>query len=539
MKRIATLAIAPMIIAAAEPPLPAAEIDKLFQVDGKAPGCAVAVVDHGQLAFAKGYGLADLETGRPITPDTPFNIASMTKQFTGMAVTLLIADDKLREDDDIRKFLPELRDYGKPIRLANLLNHSSGLRNHMALAAFQPGDHLPSHAEALRLVFRQSALNFTPGTRHQYESPNYVLLAEIVARVSGMSFDQFVEMRILKPLGMAHSGYAAPDPALSYAPRKDGGFDPNLKVNAARGSSGLLASARDFAVWMTNYDRQSVGGKSGLDRLLSTSTLTDGTPITYRYGLIKEFDYRGVKGLTRIAHGGQTAFYRSAFSFFPGRGFGSVVLCNSTVDARGREEAISDAWMKRNVPAKSQPAAETGVPLPPGLANRLAGNYYSAEDDDIRRFVVRDDALKIAIFGQEYPLIYRGVQRFAFFDQGEFRFSDARDGEPQLTEAIREQARLHFARLPAAPAPDLHGLPGRYKSSDVDGEVVVEAKDDKLVLRYPAGDAELTAIGPDRFSGQAFDFNHVAFARDSAGRVSGLTLSVNSGITRLRFAKVE
>src|SRR5690349_14038640 len=174
-------------IAASPPLLSPAEIQNIVRVADDAPGCAVAIVQDGAIAFEQGYGLADPKTGVVINSRTAFNIASMTKQFTGMAVALLIADGKLRESDDVRTFLPELKDYGTPITVANLLNHSTGLRNHMALAAFQPGDHLPSHAEALALVFRQSALNFTPGTRHQYESPNYVLLAEIIARVSGMS----------------------------------------------------------------------------------------------------------------------------------------------------------------------------------------------------------------------------------------------------------------------------------------------------------------------------------------------------------------
>lgn len=514
-------------------PLPPAEIDKLFAVEGMAPGCAVAIVDRGELVFAKGYGLADIDGGRAITPDTPFNIASMTKQFTAMSIALLIADGTLSESDDIRKYLPELRDYGTPIRVANLLNHSSGLRNHMALAAFQPGDHLPSHAEALQLVFRQSGLNFAPGTRHQYESPNYVLLAEIVSRASGMSYADFVAVRILEPLGMEHSGYGRTDVARAYGKTKDG-YEPREKVNTAQGSSGLLASVDDFARWMVNYDARKVGGKAAFDRMLSTSKLADGSALNYRYGLVHEFNYFGVRGLTRISHGGQTAAYRSAFSFFPGRGFGSVVMCNSDADARGKEQAIGSAWLKREFPDAPPLPEVQGLPLPPGLAEQLAGTYYSAEDDDIRSFVVRGGDLKLAIFGQEFTLQYRGDNRFAFFDLGEFRFADGR-----LTEAMADQAVLHFQRLPAFEAQDPIQFAGRYRSKDVDGEVSIDANDGKLMLHYPAGEAELTAIGHDRFSGQAFDINHVAFTRGGPGGVSGLILSVNSGITRLRFEKAE
>lgn len=530
---------APLLTAAsAAPPLPPAEIDGLFTDRAGKPGCAVAIVEEGRLAFTKGYGLADLAVKRPITADAPFNIASMTKQFTGMAVALLIADGKLSEDDDVRRHLPELRDYGTPIRVANLLNHSSGLRNHMALAAFQPGDHLPSHEEALRLVFRQSALNFQPGTRHQYESPNYVLLAEIVSRVSRMTFDRFVETRILRPLGMSDSGFASPVLARSYAPTTEGDFEQRDKVNTARGSSGLLVSAREFASWMANYDRQSVGGRQAIGRMMSTSKLVDGTAISYRYGLIKEFGYRGVAGLTRVSHGGQTAAYRSAFFFFPGRGFGSVVMCNTHVDARAKLQVIEDAWLKGQASALAAKAQPAPTPLPAGLADRLAGNYYSPTDDDVRQFVVRNGALHLAIFGQEFPVEYRGDNRFAFFDQGEFRFARQPGDATSMTEVISEQATLRFSKLPPFDPRPLSDFIGHYRSSDVDGLVTIKTKGETLLLRYPAGEAELTAISPDRFSGQAFDFNHVAFRRDATGRVYGLTLTVNSGITRLRFERL-
>ena len=162
----------------------------------------MGVIEHGRLAYARGYGAADLATGRQIDPRTVFNLASMSKSFTAAAIALLVRDGTIGLEDDIRHWLPELPDYGRTIRVRHLLHHISGLRNHMALAAFQPGAPLPSHAEALALVFRQSGLNFDPGSRHQYESPNYVLLAEIVTRASGRSFERFLQERIFTPLGM-------------------------------------------------------------------------------------------------------------------------------------------------------------------------------------------------------------------------------------------------------------------------------------------------------------------------------------------------
>lgn len=524
------------LTASAPPPLSPTEIQNLVKVAADGPGCAVAIVQDGEIVFEQGYGLADLERKVPITPATSFNIASMTKQFTGMAVALLIADGKLRESDDIRKFLPELKDYGAPITIANLLNHSSGLRNHMALAAFQPGDHLPSHQEALNLVFRQSAVNFTPGTRHQYESPNYVLLAEIVARVSGMTYPDFLAARVLKPLGMANSGYAVAPPAVSYGGSAEKGWVRQDGVNKAQGSSGLNASVRDFAKWMINYDRRMVGGAAARAKMLSTSTLADGTAISYRYGLIKAFDFSGIKGLKRITHGGQTAAYRSAFSWFPGRGFGDVVMCNYMADAHAIDDAIVSAFVAKLKPPQAPSVGGTGTAqaLPANLPARLAGTWYSDADDDIREFMVKDGRLALRYFGDDYPLEFRRPMTFAFPDQGEYRFSP--DGG--MDEVFQGQAQLEFRRLQSPPIQSLADFGGTFRSADVDGVVTIAAKGEDLAIVYPAGKATLRAIGSDHFASPEEDFSSVRFSRDQDGRVSGLTLTTSSGIRRLRFARV-
>lgn len=523
------------LVAAAPPLLSPADIQNLVKVSPDGPGCAVAIVQDGKIVFEQGFGLADLAKKTAITPATTFNMASMTKQFTGMAIALLITDGKLWESDDIRKFLPELRDYGEPITLANLLNHSSGLRNHMALAAFQPGDHLPSHDEALKLVFRQSALNFTPGTRHQYESPNYVLLAEIVARVSGTTYPDFLQQRILKPLGMANSGHATARLAPSYGGSAEKGWTIQDKVNRAMGSSGLQSSVHDFALWMINYDRRAVGGEAAQAKMMSTSRLADGSAISYRYGLIKEFDYAGVKGLTRISHGGQTAAYRSAFSYFPGRGFGDVVMCNHMADARAIDQAIVSAFVGTLKPP--QPAyvggSGTAQAMPADLPGRLAGTWYSALEDDIREFTVKDGGLALRYFGDDYPLQWMGGTTFAIPGQGEFRFFPGR-----VEEQFDGQAVLRFGKLPSFTPQSTAQFAGTYRSADVDGLVKVTAKGDGLAIAYPAGEATLRPVATDHFAAPEQDFSSVRFVRERNGGVSGLILTVSSGISRLRFARV-
>lgn len=499
------------------------------------PGCAVGVVEGGRLSEARYQGLADLEARRPIDADTTFNIASMSKQFTAAAIGLLIADGKLSEDDEIHRHLPELPDYGAPIRIANLLDHTSGIRNHMALAAFQPGNHLPTHEEALALVFRQSALNFTPGTRHQYESANYVLLAEIVERASGRPFGEFLEQRIFEPLGMTHSGFSSPTLARAYAEQADGSFVASDAINTARGSSGLLTTLSDFALWMANYDHGKVGGESLRQRMLSTSTLADGTPLAYRYGLLKDADHGGVPGLLHIAHGGQTASYRSTFGYFPGEGFGTVVLCNTTTDVHAIEAPLVERWVASRGGTGATPSAEP-VAVPAGMVERLAGTYHAASDDLTLELVAHDGTLALLFYGTALPLTHRGDGRFVLEGAGEWRLREV-DGQVTVVEDVPNQADLLYAKLPAFEPQAPSQFTGTYRSRDVDGEIVVRPGDGGLVVTTPIGPATLRQIGADAFAAPEQDFAHLAFTRGAEGTVDGLVLTVSSGITRMRFER--
>lgn len=517
-----------LALAAAAPPL---ETRFAPLADPYRPGCAVGVIEGGRHVHARGYGAADLSTGRPITTKTAFNIASMSKQFTAAAIGLLIADGRLNEEDDVRDHLPELPDYGPTIRLRHLLHHTSGLRNHMALASFQPTGPLPTHAEALSLVFRQKALNFRPGTRHQYESPNYVLLAEIVERVSGKPFELFLKERIFEPVGMTNTGFAAPGLARAYRAGPDGRFALNEAVNRARGSSGLLSTVEDFSKWLAALSEGRVIARPLFRRMLAGTKLEDGTPVSYSYGLQVERDHGGVPGLTLISHGGQTAAYRSTFSYFPEDRSGTVMLCNVSNAPLGLAQEIAADWVKaRFRPPPSAAAKKAAVPLAARDASRLAGTYHEAEGDELRTFAAAGGVLKFVYAGQGYPLTHLGGGRFALEGLGEFRFSG--DGMTETGPA------LSFTRLaPPGPGP-LDSYSGRYVSSEVDGEAVFRAEGGRLMMKLPGGEIALTPIAADAFAAPAEGFGRIAFLRDVSGAVTGLTLSTLSGISRLRFERL-
>ena len=190
---------------------PNPQVDSIFASFDKrdAPGCAVAVVDGGRTVFAKGYGMASLEHDLPITPTSAFYAASVSKQFTAFAVAMLAQQGKLSLDDDIRKWIPEVPNFGKTITVRHLIHHTSGLRDYFGLLGMTgwPSDGPVTEARFLDLVSRQKALNFDPGARHLYSNTGYVLLSILVKRVSGQSLREFADQAIFAPLGMTNSHF--------------------------------------------------------------------------------------------------------------------------------------------------------------------------------------------------------------------------------------------------------------------------------------------------------------------------------------------
>ncbi|MGZ7065335.1 MAG: serine hydrolase domain-containing protein, partial [Candidatus Aminicenantales bacterium] len=173
------------------------------------PGAAVVIVKDGMVIYRKGFGCAQLEYGVPITPSTVFHVASVSKQFTAMAITMLEEEAKLSADDDIRKYLPELADFGKTITIRHLLHHTSGLRDQwdlMVLSGWRMDDVI-TQAQIMDRLRRQKELNFPPGEQYMYSNSGFTLLAEIVTRVSGRPFTDWTRENIFLPLGMTSTHF--------------------------------------------------------------------------------------------------------------------------------------------------------------------------------------------------------------------------------------------------------------------------------------------------------------------------------------------
>jgi len=308
-------------------------IDELFHDydQANAPGASVMVIRNGKILLAKSYGLADVENKIPAAPDTDFRLASVTKQFTAMAVMILADEGKLSLGDPITKFFPEFPDYGRGITLRHLLHHTSGLLDYEDL--IPPGTTIPVlDINALRLLATQNKTYFPPGAKFRYSNTGFAFLALIVEKVSGQTFAAFLRKNIFQPLGMKQTlAYEAqistvPNRAFGYS-KKDAGFvrtDQSL-TSSVLGDGGVYSSVNDLFKW-----DQALYGEKLVSRKMLREAFTPGEATLHDEGVGYGFgwfisDYRGLKN---IWHSGNTVGFSTRIERFPEKKFTVIILTN-------------------------------------------------------------------------------------------------------------------------------------------------------------------------------------------------------------------
>ena len=577
----ATLLIAAGVVPLAGPPAgsPAAaeaRIDAIFApwAAPDAPGCAVSVMEGSDIVFARGYGSANLEYGVPITPASVFHVASVSKQFTALAVALLADEGRLSWDDDVRRHVPELPDYGVPITLRHLAQHTSGIRDQWSLlqmAGWRWGGDVITQGDVLDLLSRQAALHFRPGTEHLYSNSGYTLLAAAVERVAGQSLRAFTDERIFRPLGMTRTTFRDDhtllirDRAYAYEADGAGGYRLSIPDFAVVGASSLFTTVEDLARWNGNFRAGGVGGRDVVRQLQEMTTLAGGTQVSYAFGLV----HGSHRGRRTVGHGGTDAGYRSEFLRFPVEDLAVAVLCNirSTDPARLARD-VADAVLParraagqvaverpdrpdrtargprdrsappRGVapaadagPADAGPAAGAGATAGPSAPPSreelaaLAGYYTNAESDIPLHLVLRGSHLVLLAGGRGQRLRPLGGPRFRLAGTTtEIELAPGRaEGGPTLRlSGWRPRAYSHAA--PARPSPDrLAEYAGTYHSADLGVAYRLRAEGRRLTLRHrKLGEIRLTPTFDDGFYGGGW---YLTFGRGPAGAVAGFTMS--------------
>ena len=504
------------------------EIFKEFTVPGS-PGCTVAVYQDGRTVLSRAYGMANLDHDVRLTPSSIFHVASVSKQFTAAAILLLAQDGKLTLDDDIRKHVPELRDFGKKITIRHLINHTSGIRDQwslLGLAGWRYSRDLITDEDVLALLSRQQELNFTPGERHLYSNSGYTLLAVIVSRVSGKSFREFTGERIFKPLGMTNTHFRddfaeiVRNQAYGYT-RQEETFKLSVTNFDTAGATSLLTTAEDLAKWDANFQDPVVGGTALIAAMEERGRLNDGLDIDYASGIV----HGTHRGLKTINHGGADAGYRSALLRYPQQRFGVSTLCNlAQTNPTQLAQRVAEVYLEDQMQPVRSTATEARpeVPLPAAELSALAGLYWNARDAIARRFVFEDGRLKAQAGAQQKtPLKSIGTRRFVLDGGGPIviafdsnRVTIGPDGGSGDT----------FERVePFAPtAAQLEAFAGVYRSDEIEATYRLVIKDGGLRLeRLKSTPSVLEPIVADTFSGQP---GVIRFTRDASGAVTGFVL---------------
>ena len=502
---------------------------------GPAPGCAAAVSVNGETVFEKAFGFADMEHNVPNTPQTIFESGSVAKQFTAAALVLLQEDGKLSLDDPVRKYIPELPDYGSPLTIRHLLNHTSGIRDWgtvMSLTGAGRGDRVISQDLAFDVVTHQKALDFTPGSEYSYSNSGYNLAAIIVERVSKQKFPAFVEERLFKPLGMKNSSWRddyqriVPGRAQAYSRQGTGPWRLDMPFMNVYGNGGMLTTVGDWMKWNAMLDSRSLGGPL-VEALETRGVLNDGRKITYALGL----NVDTYKGLKDVSHGGSTAGYQTFLARYPERKVSIGVMCNGTSPgAGGIAASITDEiFGPYPEPDKTEPFKVSEEQL-----KKLVGIWRSEKTHTPARSVLENGTLRwngarLIPTGNTQFAIGGSQLKFTFDRGGKLVSAEIIDSIGEVTRFIRE---LEWTPKVA----DLAPFAGDWFSEEAGATFTLAVEGDKAFIKQrPATSLPMQPLYKDHFSVQGFV---VWFTHDSSGRI----VVLHVGTSRMRdmpFARVK
>jgi CubicO group peptidase (beta-lactamase class C family) len=504
-----------------------AQVDKAFAAYDRAdsPGCALGVIRDGEFIYRKGYGMGSLELGVPLTSSSVFYMGSVSKQFTAASAVLAEEQGLLSLDDDVRKYIPELPDYGRVITLREMLHHTSGLRDFLTLLAYEgrDGSDVHSEAEVVDLIARQKGLNNVPGEKYIYSNTNFYLMGVVIRRATGKSLADFAAENIFKPLGMTHTRYyddhtlVLPGRVAAYSPGKSGRFEVDWSTDYdIVGAGGLTSSVDDLLKWDRNFYDNKLGKGTLLKELEAPGRFNNGKVNSYALGL----EIGKYRGLPIVEHSGALYGYRTEILQFPEQRFTVSVLCNvasaptielaqkvAEVYLKDKLDALPDATVKKGADSFSDPAP-------------LAGRYLDRERHFLYSFTVEKGQL--VAWGS--PLRRVGANEWRDLGTGTITFKDENgvmhsslmmDGETFFAGERVTESHLSAAELAA--------YAGKYTSTEEDAAYNVSVAGGKLRLQLKWQPAvELEAVGPDEF--ESAELGNVVFQRDGSGKVSGLSL---------------
>lgn len=508
----------------------------------KGPGCAVAIIKNGEVIITKEYGLANLEYDIPVTPETVFDAASLSKQFTGLVIATLIQEGKISPDDDIHKYLPEVLQFGKKITVGNLLYHTSGIRDWPEALHFAGWrwDEAISFENIMQMVKHQRELNFEPSSQFSYSNTGYNLLAAIIAKVTGESLSEWETQHIFGPLGMTHTRVQDDDSniikrrAVSYFAEGDS-FGMSKDLLTAYGSSSTYTSIIDLSKWVINFQKSLKSGNPVYTRMIKPGQLSNEKEIPYGYGL--EIHER--EGVQVISHDGSWSSYHSLIVNYPQEELSFILLSNAanfdpaTYAAELTKMFLNHKFKPAPVPDKVKDLPS--VTVSPILLKDYIGSFQ-LEPGWYVTFTEENGQLMVQATGEDkFPTEAKSDSIFWVPRYGaDFTFYT---NHKKQADSLKYRLTIAKRVIPInIPPGQLKQYTGTYYSPELESEYKFSLSNDKLFIHHMRlGDfsAEADLVIKDEFHCQ---LGTLQFFRNKQNKIQGYRLS-GSRVKRVEFDK--
>lgn len=526
------------------------KVDSLLleTVSDKTPGSAVLVIKDKEIILNKGYGLANLDYDIPVTQNTVFDLASVAKQFAGYAIALLVEQDVLSEEDDVRTYIPELPEFDHTITIGNLLHHTSGLRdwtNTLSLSGRSFEDVI-SMDHILRMAYQQEELNFTPGDEYRYSNTGYNLLAEIVQRTTQSSFREWTDQNIFQPLGMTQTlflddhneiiknravGYYQDGDAFHYAPN----------TLTALGSSSLYSTTTDLAKWVKHLMYPSDERKPVVDRMLQTQTLSNGENNNYAYGIL----VNTFRGTPWIYHSGGWASFRTYLVMLPDQDLAIVVLNNNGKNAFNTAARIAGYYVpgEENNQQEQNENKESdtleNLSISDHLLNSYVGTYRLGQGWYVHLTKEGDQLWTQATNENKFPMFALSDSLFQIPDYGNRTMRFHADESGAISHLVyNDIVSPKMSNETVVNLSNAVEYEGEYMSSELNTFYKVIHQEGKLKLwHFQNGEIDLTQAWKDEFKSSLWYTNFVEFSRDENGNIDGLYISQYRALNQF-FRKV-
>ncbi len=500
------------------------------------PGGAVGVMKDNKVIYSKAFGLASLEYLVPNTQNTLFNIASVSKQFTAMGIVLLHLQGKLSVDDDIRKYLPELYQFKEIITIRHMLHHTSGLRSLHAMLGMAGwrGDDSRTNADLNRFMLKQKDLNFKPGDEYLYCNTGFMLMVNIIEKVTGEEFSSWMNKSVFEPLGM-HDTYienkynrVVANNATSYNLSKEGIFDREVEFWGYVGSGNMHSTTNDLLTWSSNFYTQKPGWEEAFKMMQTIDYLNDGSLNKYAFGINID-SYLGHK---RVQHGGSIGGFRAFIGTYPDEKISIAVLTNFSASSSGsKANQIAGILLpkldgdERETEKKHNSSKQ--INLSNDQLKKYENHYWNDKENYARKIFLKNDTLRYSRSAtNESPIVPIGNDEFQMLNVTvDLKVKFIINGKRKsmiVTEENDQSSTFQGFESKMPTREELLSYTGKFYSQELETMYDIYIKNDTLSFHHARhGDSKMKVLKKDVLEG-GWPLLIVKYKRDKKGKVEGL-----------------